>query len=65
MLVLLISEMNWYERAGMVANMRGNEIWIVISIIIISVGFGWMYQQFSWEMNEQRFKELTYIKNKK
>ena len=30
-----------------------------------SVGFGWLYQQFTTEMNEQRFQELKNIKNKK
>jgi len=65
LLVLVISETGWYERASMVANMRGNEIWIVISILIFSFGFAWIYQQFTSEMNEQRFKELTHIKNKK
>jgi hypothetical protein len=64
-LVLLIIEMGWYERANMVANSRGNEIWIIIAIITISIGFGWLYQQFTTEMNEQRFQELTKIKNKK
>jgi len=65
LIVLVISETGWYERASMVANMRGNEIWIVISILIFSFGFAWIYQQFTSEMNEQRFKELTHIKNKK
>jgi amino acid permease len=65
LLVLVISETGWYERASMVANMRGNEIWIVISILIFSFGYAWIYQQFTFEMNEQRFKELTHIKNKK
>lgn len=64
-LVLFITEMGWYERANMVANSRGNEIWIIIAIITISIGFGWLYQQFTSEMNEQRFQELTKIKNKK
>jgi hypothetical protein len=64
-MVLAFSELGWYERANMVANMRGNEIWIVIAIIVISVGFAWFYQQFTSEMNEQRFKELIHIKNKK
>ncbi|MFA9205711.1 MAG: hypothetical protein ACEQR6_03445 [Burkholderiaceae bacterium] len=65
LLVLVISETGWYERASMVANMRGNEIWILISILVFSFGFAWIYQQFTFEMNEQRFKELTHIKNKK
>lgn len=64
-LVLVISEMGWYERADMIANSSGNEIWIVIAIIVFSGGFAWIYQEFTWEMNEQRFKELTHIKNKK
>jgi hypothetical protein len=63
--VLLISELGWYERANMVANSWGNEIWIIIAIIAISLGFAWLYQQFTSEMNEQRFQELKNIKNKK
>ncbi len=63
--VLLIAEMGWYERANMVANSRGNIIWILIAIVLISLGFGWIYQQFTWEMNEQRFNEIKHIKNKK
>jgi hypothetical protein len=63
--VLLIAEMGWYERANMVANSRGNIIWILIAIVLISFGFGWIYQQFTWEMNEQRFNEIKYLKNKK
>ena len=57
--------MGWYERANMVANSRGNILWILITIILISTGFGWLYQQFTSEMNEQRFNEIKYIKNKK
>jgi hypothetical protein len=64
-LVLVISELGWYERANMQANSWGNEIWIIIAIVTISVGFGWLYQQFTTEMNEQRFQELKNIKNKK
>jgi hypothetical protein len=64
-LVLLISAMGWYERANMVSNSRGNEIWVIIAIITISLGFAWLYQQFTSEMNEQRFQELKNIKNKK
>ena len=64
-LVMIFSEANWYERANMQVNSWGNEIWILIAIIIISVGFAWIYQQFTAEMNEQRFQELKHIKNKK
>lgn len=64
-LMLLVAEMGWYERANMVANSRGNILWILIAIVFISVGFGWIYQQFTWEMNEQRFNEIKHLKNKK
>lgn len=64
-LILIISETGWYERANMVGNMHGNEIWIVIAILIFSIAFAWIYQQFTFEMNEQRFKELKFLKNKK
>lgn len=64
-LILIISEMGWYERANMVANTRGNTLWVIIAIVFISLGFAWLYQQFTAEMNEQRFQELKHIKNKK
>jgi hypothetical protein len=64
-LVLILSELDWYERANMVANSRANVIWILIAILVISIGFAWLYQQFTAEMNEQRFNELKHIKSKK
>ena len=64
-LILAISEIGWYERANMIANMSGNGIWMVVAILIISFGFAWIYQQFTFEMNEQRFQEIKYLKNKK
>jgi hypothetical protein len=60
-----ISELGWYERANMIANRSGNGIWMIIAIVIISFGFGWIYQQFTFEMNEQRFHEIKHLKNKK
>ncbi len=65
MLILIIAELGWYERANMIANMSGNGIWMVIAILIISFGFAWIYQQFTFEMNEQRFNEIKHLKNKK
>ena len=64
-LVVIISELGWYERANMIANSRSNNVWIVLAILIISIGFAWLYQQFSAEMNEQRYQELKHTKNKK
>ena len=37
LLILIISETGWYERATMVGNMQGNEIWIVIAIIAFCI----------------------------
>ena len=65
MLILVISELGWYERANMIANMSGNGLWMVIALVIISLGFAWIYQQFTFEMNEQRFHEIKNLKNKK
>ena len=64
-LVMIISELGWYERANMIANSRSNNLWIILAILIISVGFAWLYQQFTSEMNEQRYQELKHLKNKK
>lgn len=65
MMILAITELGWYERANMVANSGGNGLWMVIAILVISFGFAWIYQQFTFEMNEQRFHEIKKLKNKK
>ena len=65
MLILVVMEWGWYERANMVGNSWGNGIWILLAIIIASFGFAWIYQQFTTEMNEQRFQEIKHIKSKK
>jgi hypothetical protein len=65
MLILAVMEWGWYERANMEENSWGNGIWILIAIIVASFGFAWIYQQFTTEMNEQRFQEIKYIKSKK
>ena len=64
-LILVLSELGWYERANMIANRSGNGIWMIIAIVIISFGFAWIYQQFTFEMNEQRFLEIKNLKNRK
>lgn len=64
-LVMIISELGWYERANMIANSRSNNLWVILAILIISVGFAWLYQQFTAEMNEQRYQELKHLKKKK
>jgi hypothetical protein len=65
MMILAITELGWYERANMVANSSGNGLWMVIAIVIICFGFAWIYQQFTFEMNEQRFHEIKNLKNRK
>jgi hypothetical protein len=64
-LILILTELGWYERANMIANRSGNGIWMLIAIVIFSFGFAWIYQQFTFEMNEQRFHEIKNLKNKK
>jgi membrane protein YdbS with pleckstrin-like domain len=54
-LVLILNKLGWYVRANMIANSRGNEIWIIIAIISISVVFAWLYQQFTTEMKNDHF----------
>ncbi len=64
-LMLLVAEMGWYERANMVANSRGNILWILIAIVFISVFFGRIYEQNNREKNEQNFNEIKHLKTKK
>ena len=33
-LVMIISELGWYERANMIANSRSNNLWVILAIML-------------------------------
>ncbi len=61
-IVLLIAS-GWYQRANMVANAQANPFVLLMVIIAVSVGMGFIYRRFKWEMNEQKYAELMHKKN--
>jgi hypothetical protein len=62
--ILLNFISGWYTRATMVANSQSTPMVLIIAIILIALFSGYFYKQFQWEMNEQRFLELQYKKQK-
>jgi hypothetical protein len=62
--VVLSLNLQWYERANMVANARLNPFVLLIAIICISCFCSIFYKRYKWDMNEQRYKELIYKKQK-
>lgn len=61
-IVLLIAS-GWYQRANMVANAQANPFVLLLVIIAVSAGMGFIYRRFKWEMNEQKYAELMHKKN--
>lgn len=62
--ILLNFMSGWYTRATMVANSQSTPMVLIIAIIIISLFCSYFYKKHQWEMNEQRYKELLYKKQK-
>ena len=54
----------WYQRANMEANSNLSPIIILLSLIIICLFIGYFYYQFTWDNNEQKYKELQ-VKERK
>jgi len=54
----------WYTRATMVANGQSTPLVLIIAIILIAVFFSVFYKKHRWDLNEQRYQELTYKKEK-
>ncbi|MCW3113320.1 MAG: hypothetical protein JWR18_1716 [Segetibacter sp.] len=52
----------WYTRAIMVANGSSTPLVLIFAVILITVFCTIFFKQHKWEMNEQRFLELTYKK---
>jgi len=57
--IILNFAMGWYTRANMVANSQST-LWILLlAVFIIAIFCSVFYKRHRWEMNEQRFLELT------
>ena len=54
----------WYSRANMVANSQSTPMVLIIAIIIIAIFCSVFYKRHRWEMNEQRYMELKFKKDK-
>jgi membrane protein YdbS with pleckstrin-like domain len=54
----------WYTRATMVANSQSTPIVLIIAVILITIFCSVFYKRHRWDMNEQRYLELTYKKEK-
>src|SRR5690242_15441620 len=62
--IILSLDLNWYERANMVANASLNPYIFLIAILGIIVFVAIFYKKYQWDMNEQRYRELLVKKEK-
>jgi len=62
--IILLLVTGWYQRANMEANSKLSPIILFLTIAILSVFMGFIYQNYRWEMNEQQYLELLSKKKK-
>ncbi len=62
--ILLNFLSGWYTRATMVANSQSTPLVLIIAIILIALFCSFFYKQHQWEMNDQRYRELVFKKEK-
>lgn len=62
--ILLNFITGWYSRANMVANSQSTPLVLLIAIALIAIFCGIFFKRHQWEMNEQRFVELTMEKER-
>lgn len=60
--IILSLDLNWYERANMVANTSLNPWVLLIAVIAIVVFMAIFYKKYQWDMKEQRYRELLFKK---
>jgi len=63
-LVVALISSGWYERATMVANAKMSALVLFIGIMLLSFFLAFFYRKFYWEMQEQRYLEISAKKNK-
>ncbi len=62
--ILLNFLSGWYTRATMVANSQSTPLVLILAIVFIAIFCSFFYKQHQWEMNDQRYQELLYKKEK-
>lgn len=60
--IILSLDLNWYERANMVANSSLNPWILLIAVIAIAVFMAIFCKKYQWDMKEQRYRELLFKK---
>jgi len=63
--ILLSLDLNWYQRANMVANAQLNPFVLLIAMLSIVVFIAVFYKKYDWDMKEQRYRELICKKENK
>lgn len=56
--VILTIYSGWYQRATMVAYSKMSGLILFLAIILIAVFIAFVYRQFKWETQEQRYLEI-------
>lgn len=62
--ILLNFISGWYSRATMVANGQSTPLVLIVAVVLIAFFCSFFYKQHQWEMNDQRFTELTIKKER-
>lgn len=62
--ILLNFMTGWYSRANMVANGQSTPLVLIFAIVLIAIFCGIFFKRHQWEMNEQRFVELSIQKER-
>lgn len=62
--ILLSIYLGWYQRANMELNSNLNPIIFLFAIIAISIFMAFIYRNYQWEKNEQRYLSILARKNK-
>jgi hypothetical protein len=60
--ILLNYFSGWYTRATMVANGQSTPLVLIFAVILIVIFCSVFYRRHKWEMNQQRFEELSFKK---
>lgn len=56
--ILVLLSAGWYQRANMEANTKFNPFLMILIVIIIAIFIAFIYRQYYWEQNEQRYAEI-------